>query len=83
MRDGTTHENNKQAPHTTVLPFIDYYIAFETVIQSLFKFFVNIHLILVFDCPFFALLNILRFLCKACLPNIMYKLKLHREVGSV
>jgi len=47
-------ENNKQVPCATVVPFIDYYIAFESVIQSSFEFFVNIHLLLVFDCPFFA-----------------------------
>jgi len=47
-------ENNKQAPRATVLPFIDYYIAFESFIQSSFEFFVNIHHLLVFDSPFFT-----------------------------
>ena len=54
MRDRIRRENNKQAPHPTVSLFIDYNIAFESVIQSSFEFFVSIHLLLVFDCLFFA-----------------------------
>jgi len=54
MRDWIRRENNNQAPHPTVSPFIDYNIAFKSVIQSSFEFFVSIHLLLVFDCLFFA-----------------------------
>ena len=47
-------ENNKHAPRAAVLLFVDFYIAFESVIQSSFEFFASIHLLLVLDCPFFV-----------------------------
>ena len=54
MRDRRRRENNKHAPRAAFLLFVDFYIAFESVIQSSFEFFVSIHLLLVFDCPFFV-----------------------------
>ena len=47
-------ENNKHPPHTAVLPFVDFYIAFDSHGQSSIEFFVSIHLLLIFDCPFFV-----------------------------
>ena len=55
MRDRRRRENNKHAPRATFLLFVDFCIAFKSVIQSSFEFFVSIHLLLfVFDCPFFV-----------------------------
>ena len=52
MEEGA--KNNKHAPRAAFLLFVDFYIAFESVIQSSFEFFVSIHLLLVFDCPLFV-----------------------------
>jgi len=54
MRDRRRRENNKHAPRAAVFLFVDFYIAFESAIQSSFELFVSIHLLLVFDCPFFV-----------------------------
>jgi len=54
MWDRRRRENNKHAPRAAFLLSVDFYIAFESVIQSSFEFFVSIHLLLVFDCPFFV-----------------------------
>jgi len=44
--------NYKHIMCWSLILFIDFDIAFESVIQSSFEFFVSIHLLLVFDCPF-------------------------------
>jgi len=54
MRDRRRRENNKHAPRAAFLLFVDFYIAFESVIPSSFEFFVSIQLLLAFDCPFFV-----------------------------
>ena len=47
-------ENSEHGSCAPLLRLIDFYIAFESVRQSLFEFFVSVHLLLVFGCPFFV-----------------------------